>query len=107
MGSVAKQNRGSVERMTRWHHAPLFKGRQFPDDVIVSALWWYFRYSLSFRNVVEMLALRGVAVAHTTLWRWVDRYGPELDHRLRQHLHPTGTQWRADETYIRAVGQWV
>jgi transposase, IS6 family len=93
--------------MTRWHHAPLFKGRHFPDDVIISALWWYLRYSLSYRNVVEMLALRGVAVAHTTLWRWVDRYGPELDRRLRQHLRPTGTQWRADQTYIRAAGQWV
>lgn len=93
--------------MTRWHHAPLFKGRHFPDDVIVSALWWYLRYSLSYRNVVEMLALRGIAIAHTTLWRWVDRYGPELDRRLRQHLRPTGTQWRADETYIRAAGQWV
>jgi transposase-like protein len=54
-----------------------------------------------------MLALRGVAVAHTTLWRWVDRYGPELDRRIRQHLRRSDTHWRADETYIRAAGQWV
>jgi transposase-like protein len=92
--------------MTRRHHAPLFNGRHFADDVIVSALWWYRRCSLSYRNVVEMLALRGVELAHTALWRWVDRYGPELDRRLRQHLHPTA-QWRVDETYIRAAGQWV
>src|SRR3954469_3020471 len=93
--------------MARSNHAPLFKGSHFPDDVIVCALWWYLRYSLSYRNVVEMLAVRGIAVAHTTLWRWVYCYGPELDRRLRQHLHPTGKQWRADETYVRVAGQWV
>lgn len=69
-------------------------------------LRWYLRYSLSYRDLEELIAERGVAVNHTTLWRWIDRYGPELDERLRRHLRPTGTSWRVDEAYIRVAGEW-
>src|SRR5919204_3526784 len=48
-----------------------------------------------------------IAVDHTTLWRWVDRYGPELDKRVRHYLRPVGTSWRVDETYIRVAGKWL
>ena len=44
---------------------------------------------------------------HSTIWRWIDRYAPELDRRLRRYLKPTGFQWRVDETYIRVAGEWV
>jgi len=54
-------------------HAPLFRGRHFPDDIIILTLRWYLRYSLSYRDLKELLAERGVAVDHTTLWRWVAR----------------------------------
>jgi transposase, IS6 family len=93
--------------MPRIPHAPLFHRRRFPDDVIIRALQWYLRYSLSYRDLQELLAERGVNVDHTTLWRWVNRYGPELDQRIRAHLVPTGAQWRVDETYIRVGGEWV
>ena len=93
--------------MARSLHAPLFRGRHFPDDIIILALRWYLRYSLSYRDLQELLRERGVSVDHTTLCRWIDRYGPELDRRMRSHLHPTGTQWRVDETYIRVAGEWV
>ena len=47
-----------------------------------------------------------VAADHTTIWRWVQRYGPELEQRLRRHLKPTNKSWRVDETYIRVKGRW-
>jgi len=92
--------------MARLPHAPPFRGRHFPDDIIILALRWYLRYSLSYRDLKELLAERGVAVDHTTLWRWIDRYSPELEKRLRHHLRPTGASWRVDETYVRVGGEW-
>jgi IS6 family transposase len=93
--------------MAHLHHAPLFRWRHFPDDIIILALRWYLRYSLSYRDLEEILAERCVEVDHTTVWRWVNRYAPELDQRLRPYLRPTLPQWRADETYIRVAGQWT
>ena len=49
---------------------------------------------------------RGLNVDHTTVWRWVQYYGPELEQRLRQHLKPTNKSWRVDETYVRVKGRW-
>ena len=67
---------------------------------------WYLRYSLSFRDVEELLSERGLEADHTTIWRWVQRYGPELEERLRRHLKPTNRSWRVDETYVRVKGRW-
>jgi transposase-like protein len=67
---------------------------------------WYLRYSLSLRNVEELLKERGLDVDHTTVWRWVQYYGPELEQRLRRHLKPTNKSWRVDETYVRVKGRW-
>jgi len=68
---------------------------------------WYLRYSLSLRDVEELLEERGLEADHTTVWRWVQRYGPELEQRLRRHLKPTNKSWRVDETYLRVRGRWV
>jgi len=92
--------------MARLPHAPLFRGRHFPDEIITLAVRWYLRYSLSYRDLEELLAERGVAVDHTTIWRWIDRYGPELEQRLRRHLRTVGRSWRVDETYVRVAGEW-
>ena len=70
------------------------------------AVRWYLRYSLSLRDVEELLEERGLNVDHTTVWRWVQYYGPELEQRLRQHLKPTNKSWRVDETYVRVKGRW-
>ena len=64
------------------------------------------RYWLSLRDVKELLEERGLGVDHTTVWRWVQRYGPEMEQRMRRHLKPTNKSWRADETYIRVKGRW-
>ena len=70
------------------------------------AVRWYLRYSLSYREVQELLAERGIDVDHPTIWRWVQRYAPELNDRQRQHLKPVNRPWRVDQTYIRLKGEW-
>ena len=74
--------------------------------LILCAVRWYLRYSLSLRDVEELLEERGLEADHTTVWRWVQRYGPELEQRLRRHLKPTNKSWRVDETYVRVKGRW-
>ena len=84
----------------------IFKWRQTEPGLILCAVRWYLRYSLSLRDVEELLEERGLNVDHTTVWRWVQYYGPELEQRLRQHLKPTNKSWRVDETYVRVKGRW-
>jgi transposase, IS6 family len=84
----------------------IFKWRQTAPELILCAVRWYLRYSLSLRDVEELLAERGLAADHTTIWRWVQRYGPELEQRLRRQLKPTNKSWRVDETYIRVKARW-
>jgi transposase, IS6 family len=84
----------------------IFKWRQTAPELIVCAVRWYLRYSLSPRDVQELLTERGLGADHTTIWRWVQRYDPELEERLRRHLKPSNKSWRVDETYIRVKGHW-
>ena len=85
----------------------LFKWRQFEPEVILLAVGWYLRFSLSYRDVEELVAERGLSVDHVTVWRWVQRYAPEIQRRLRPRLRPTNDNWRVDETYIQVKGKWV
>ena len=87
-------------------YSAIFKWRQSEPEIILCAVRWYLRYSLSLRNVEELLAERGLSVDHTTVWRWVQRFAPELEQRMRRHLKPTNKSWRLDETYIRVKGRW-
>jgi IS6 family transposase len=84
----------------------LFKWRQFEPEVILLAVGWYLRFSLSSRDVEELLAERGLHADHVTIWRWVQSYAPEMECRLRSKLKPTNDSWRVDETYIRVKGKW-
>jgi transposase, IS6 family len=86
--------------------APLFKWRHFTAEVILCAVRWYLRYALSYRDVEELLRERGVSADHTTVFRWVQRYAPELDKRCRPHLKHTNDSYRVDETYIKIKKQW-
>src|SRR6201987_3901028 len=85
----------------------LFKWRKFEPEVILLAVGWYLRFSLSYRDVEELLAERGVHADHVTVWRWVQRYAPEVNRPLRSRLNSTNDSWRVDETYIRVKGKWV
>ena len=84
----------------------IFKWRQTEPELILCAVRWYLRYSLSLRDVEELLEERSLEVDHTTVWRWVQRYAPELEQRLRRYLKPTNKSWRVDETYIRVKDRW-
>ncbi len=84
----------------------IFKWRQTAPELILCAVRWYLRCSLSLGDVEELFAERGLQTDHTTIWRWVQRYGPELEQRLRRHLKPTNKSWRVGETYIRVQGRW-
>ncbi len=64
------------------------------------------RYSLSYRNLEEMMNERGLSVDHTTIYRWVHAYAPELEKRIRPHLRPTNDSYRVDETYVKVKGAW-
>ena len=83
-----------------------FKWRHFEGTIILLCVRWYLRYSLSYRDLEEMMQARGVAVDHSTICRWVLRYAPELDRRCRPHLKPTTDSWRVDETYVKVKGEW-
>ena len=85
----------------------LFRGRHFADDVIVLCVRWYLRYSLSYRDLAEMMMERQLSVDPSTIWRWVQRYAPELNARIRHKLKPTNGSWRTDETYVRVAGRWT
>ena len=82
-----------------------FKGRQYPGEVIVTAVRWYLRYPLAYEHVAELLAERGLAVDAGCVWRWVQVYAPELNKRCRPHLKTTNKSYRVDETYIKVKGQ--
>jgi IS6 family transposase len=84
----------------------LFKWRHFEAEIILCAVRWYLRYALSYRDVEELLRERGVSIDHTTVFRWVQRYAPELDQRCRPHLKRTNDSYRVDETYIKIKKQW-
>lgn len=84
----------------------LFKWRHFQADIILCAVRWYLRYALSYRDVEELMRERGVWVDHTTVYRWVQRYAPELDQRCRPYLHVTNDSYRVDETYIKIKKHW-
>ena len=85
----------------------LFAGRHFDREVIILCVRWYLRYKLGFRDLVEMMAERGLSLAHTTIMRWVRRYASEFVKRWNRFGRTCGRSWRVDETYIKVRGQWV
>ncbi len=81
-----------------------FKWRHYQPEIILLCVRWYLTYPLSYRQVAEMVSERGWVIHHTTIYRWVQQYGPELEKRCRRHLRPTNDSWRVDETYIEVKG---
>jgi transposase, IS6 family len=82
-------------------------GYRFPREVIAVAVRWYLRYGLSYRDVEELLAERGVAVDHTTIYRWVQTFTAEFIDAARPTRHATGDRWFVDETYVKVAGHWT
>src|SRR5260370_15988448 len=87
--------------------ATLFKWRHFESEIILVCVRCYLRYALSYRDLEEMMLERGLHVDHTAIFRWVQRYAPELEKRCRPHLKATNDSWRVDETYVKVKGVWM
>lgn len=85
----------------------LFDGRHFDREIIIVCVRWYLRYKLSLRDLVEMMAERGLSVEHTTIMRWVKRFTPEFVKRWNHFATAAGRSWRVDETYVKLRGKWV
>jgi transposase, IS6 family len=83
-----------------------FSGYRFPDDVITLAVRWYLRFRLSYAEVAEWLAERGVAVDPSTIYDWVQAFTPRFIEAARQHRSPVGTRWWVDETLLKIGGRW-
>jgi IS6 family transposase len=83
-----------------------FAGFRFPPELILLAVRWYLRYSLSYRDLEELLAERGIDVDHVTLFRWVQRCTPELIDAARPGRPLAGDRWFVDETYVKVAGIW-
>lgn len=82
-------------------------GYRFPREVIAVAVRWYLRYGLSYRDVEELLAERGIDVDHVTVYRWVQTFTPEFIDAARPGRHAAGDRWLVDETYVKVAGRWV
>src|SRR5689334_23879040 len=84
-----------------------FKYRHYQAEIILLCVRWYLRYSLSYRDLEEMIVERGLSVDHTTIYRWVQHFAPILEKKCRSRLKPTNDSWRVDETYVKVKGQWM
>jgi transposase, IS6 family len=84
----------------------LFKRRRFPVEIILLCVRWYCKYGISYRDLAEMMTERGVNVDPSTIFRWVQRYAPEIEKRVRPYQGPRSGSWRIDETYVRVGGKW-
>ena len=83
-----------------------FAGYRFPPEVIALAVRWYLRFGLSYRDVEELLAERGIEVDHVSIYRWVQRFAPEFAEAAQARQHVVGDRWHVDETYLKVNGTW-
>ncbi len=84
-----------------------FKRRHFQAEIILLCVRWYVRYSARLPRPGRDDAERGLRVDHSTIYRWVQRYAPELEKRSRPHLKVPDDSWRVDETYIEVKKKWM
>src|SRR5215469_12137780 len=86
--------------------AKVLKRLHFPVDVILLCVRWYVAYSLSLRNLEEMMVEHGIEVDHSTVHRWVIKLVPLFEKAFRKHRRPVGESWRMDETHIKVRGRF-
>src|SRR5208282_5898385 len=101
--SEAKELLREVQRAMVTHQTLGYVTQQ----IIILCVRWYITFKLSFRDLVQMMAERGITLSHTTILRWVQQYVPEFEKRWSRYARPVGDSWRVDETYLKIKGQWV
>ncbi|MBM3795871.1 MAG: IS6 family transposase [Acidobacteria bacterium] len=79
----------------------LFGGRHFDAEIVALCVRWYLSFKLSYRDLVSMMSERSIAMAHTTIMRWVQRYAPGFEKRWKRYARPVGDSWRMDESYVK------
>ena len=84
----------------------MFKGHCFPKSIILQAVYFKLRFSLSYRDVEELMRIRGVKVDHATIQRWIYKFTPMMELEFRKRKNRVGRRWRLDETYIKVKGEW-
>jgi len=84
----------------------MFKGHSFPKSIILHAVYLKLRFSLSYRDIEELLSIRGIKVDHATIQRWVFKFTPLIELQFRKRKNTVGKKWRMDETYIKVKGVW-
>jgi IS6 family transposase len=87
------------------HNSSPFKWRHYEPSLILLCVRWYCKYQLSYRDLEEMMGECGLAVDHTTIFRWIQRYAPEINRRMRPHLKLADASYRIDETYVSNVAK--
>jgi len=95
---MANNKYKDVSKPFKWKHAI--------GDVIIWLVSWYTRYALSYRDLKEIALERGLKLDHTTIYRWVQEYAPEINKRIRPYLKYTNDSWKVDETYLKVKGVW-
>jgi putative transposase len=85
----------------------MFKGYCFPKEIILQSVYFKLRFSLSYRDVEELLSIRGVLVDHATIQRWVYKFTPLVEGTFGKRKKAVGHSWRMDETYIKVIGEWM
>ena len=100
-------------RRSRWPGSPTrmnkfsYNGYRFPPEIIQQAIWLYLRFTLSLRDVEDLLAERGVTVSYETVRRWVNHFGPMIAADLRKRRPKPHTTWHLDEVYLKIDGRMV
>ena len=84
---------------------PDYRGYRFPPDIIARAVWLYHRFTLSFRDVEDLLAERGITVSYETLRQWCRTFGPDYARTIKKRLGPRGDRWFLDEVVVSIQGQ--
>ena len=84
-----------------------FKGSHFEREVILWGVRWYVAYPISYRQLEEMMAERGLSLSHTSVMRRIQRYVPEFEKRWNRFARQAGGSWRVDETYVKIKGRWT
>jgi putative transposase len=85
--------------------APKYQGFRFPPEIMSHAVWLYFRFSLSFRDVEELLAQRGIVVTYETVRQWCFKFGQTYANELRRRHPRCGDTWHLDEVYLKINGK--
>ena len=83
-----------------------FKWKHYEPEIILWGVRWYCRYAISYRDLKGMMEERGLEISHTTPYRWVQQYAPEIDKKTRPYLRRSNDSYRVDETYIKIKGEW-